>query len=908
MKNYYSFLVVLFFMSFNYVNADVYAKPKAPKVSANQKKADNYYGLMQYALAIEWYEKTIQDEPNNYAAHYKLANCYLKTFDYAKAEKHYKIVTENAVSTYRDARYYYAVMLRDNNKYVDSKTHFEKFIQENPNATLEIEEMKEQAKKAIAGIDYALIDLKKPVRDYGFNILPAPVNSIYSDFSPVISVKSDTSIVIASGRETAKGGKDNVDNTTGSGKSQDLFSFILKDKWIPSDSNMLANINTELAESAGSYTADGKKFYFTRMEPIEDKKKSTGEKYSIINYRAVIYVLKKDNSGAWGLPIKLNANVNSLNEHNSHPSISPDGKQLFFASKRKNGVGGIDIWACSDPSGKDNWGIAQNLAIINTTGNEVSPQFYGEKRLLYFSSDGHPGFGGLDVFVSKDSLGYDLTEPVNLGMPFNSSRDDFYFKLGKDKGYLASNRQGGMGNDDVYIFNILPKEDAVIAEIKADTIKDPIKNISVSGTIKNQDSKKPAENVNIAVTDEQNNKIKLTTTNSKGEFRVDDLPVGKNYKIILIEKDAKVTQLITVYVDTIQIKSSTEETKKTKFENIYFDFNSYELRPEAKKTLDEIVLYANQNEHVQIELNANADAVGKAEYNRALSEKRGAEAMKYLKEKGMDVSQIVVSGFGSDRPLAPNLNEIGRQLNRRVEFYVLGGGNYETHNMTYVVEPKATLDMVAKKFNMTIEELKELNALTTDQLIPFTPLRVKRNVDDDIIAQISMAESMDNKNKSFNKKQYKTYVKSQEEIAVAMNKSNAEIVEYNKVVEEKNKEIKHNIELKQSQKVAKLNAGEDYYKVQSKNTLFTLAKLYRMDVNELKTINKLHSDTIFVNQILKVKVGGHTLAPNEYLVKKGETIETISDKVNVSVEKLKEWNHIEGYVLQQNMILWINKE
>ena len=291
-----------------------------------------------------------------------------------------------------------------------------------------------------------------------------------------------------------------------------------------------------------------------------------------------------------------------------------------------------------------------------------------------------------------------------------------------------------------------------------------------------------------------------------------------------------------------------------------------------------------------------------------LSEKRGQAAIDYLVSKGVDHSRIVMNPLGKERPLTSNDNEFGRQLNRRVEFYILGGVGYETKNMTYVVEPQTTIYAIAKKFNMTVEEIREINALTSDDIIPYTPLRVKRNVgDNDIIAQVSMTESMTLKDEKKNKKYYNTLATKNAAVDESMNRSNIDIAEKNEIIADKNVEIAKNIELKKIQKVS-LKEGEDLYKVAPKNTIFSIGKLYHMTVSEIMTLNNFTYDTIYVNQLVKVKIGVHRPTANEYLVKEGDFLENIAYEHGVTVEQIMTLNPIQGYTLQRNMILRLRKD
>ena len=899
--NRYSLLTIRLLSCMYLFTAPLFAqqKKKPKKIHPAQIKGDHHYSLFEYFSAAQEYQTVMNDEPNNMYCAFHLAECYREFFDYANAEKYYKMVLDKDRVEYPLSRFWYAIMLRDNGQYEVAITEFENFLSEYHETTLSAEEFRERAHQAVKGLKIALEDMKKPLRDYSFQCLPPPVNTEYSEYSPVIFGPDDSIIVFTSSR---KGSTGNASNSMLGGNMSDNYRYIYdgKSDWTEyTNDDKFELSNSKFNESPGSFTADGKKFYFTRCDEL-----ITVGKFE--DYNCVIYMMKMGDDGKWSEPVRLNENINMRGQWNSQPSVSPDGKILFFTSKRPGGLGMHDIWY-STCSGNDDWGVASNLGDgVNTLFTDMSPRYYGDERLLYFSSNGHNGFGGLDIFMSKEDDNF--ASSSNIGMPFNSHRDDFYYVLGKKKGYLSSNRQGGQGNDDIYSFNVMAKEEALITEIKADSIPENIKSISIVGSLVN-DNGIDASNKEITLTDENNVPIKVTKTNADGVFRFDNLETGKTYRVFLIEKDAKVTQKIALSVDSLSIQSSTMIAKRTLFENIYFDFNKHDLRPEADKTMDELIAYATQHPEIQIELNANTDGLGTDTYNRSLSEKRGQSAIDYLVKHGIDQSRIVMNPLGKDRPLTSNDNEIGRQLNRRVEFYIVGGPGYETKNMAYVVEPKATIYTIAQKFNMTIEEIKEINSLASDEIIPFTPLRVRRNIgDNDIISQVSMVESMSKKaygNEKKNKKYYKTLEKKNAAEEDAITQSNIDIARKNEVIEAKNQEIKHNLTLKKQQHIV-LKSGEDLYKVRPHNTLFSIGRFYKMSVDELKNINTVTGDTIFVNQLIKVKVGSYTPSANEYMVKEGDTIESIADTFNIKPQELIDLNQFEGYTLQKNMILKIH--
>jgi peptidoglycan-associated lipoprotein len=771
-----------------------------PFITFAQKKldftiADKFFNSFQYELAAEEYNKLHETDKKNHKALYQLAECYRLTFNYEKAEKFYYECTHTHMDEYPLSKYWYGIMLKNNSKYDEAKKSLELFKKTFKSNKPEDKKYLELADVAIGGCDYALTEMKKPAREYVFKNLPSPVNTTSSEYAPVL-FRSDTSIIITSSQHEGKKAKADL---TG-GAFSDNYRYQMKDSltWTKIDnSDNFEIVNSEYNEGSGSITADGNRFYFTRC----DEKLIVDKKYQ--DYNCAIYVTTlKD--GKWTTPVKLNENINQKGQWNAQPSVSPNADTLFFVSKRPGGVGMHDIWY-STCSGDDNWGQAINMGNkINTQGIEVSPCYYSKEQILFFSSNGHQGFGGLDIFMGK---GENFGEIKNVGLPFNSNRDDFYFVMGENKGYLASNRAGGKGLDDIYTFNVKSKE-TVIAEINGDSIKDA-KSISIAGKLLYEDTKEPAPDITNILADKEGQVLKTTQTNEKGEFRFENVPADKDYKVLMKDENPRITSEVKVIAEDIKVKKSDQKPKLKKFENIYFEFNGSELRPQSKKVLTELAEYLKKYPQTQVEMRGNTDGVGSDAYNVELSRKRGQAAYEYLVSIGMDKSSLVVNPQGKKMPIATNKSETGRQLNRRVEFYIVGGVNYEVKAMAYVVEPQMSLSRIAQKFGMTVAELKELNDISEENVSAFTAIRVRRTGDSDIIAPVSMSFAD---------------AEEQENVKVATSISNEPAGE-----------------------------GLQFYVVRTFDTQFSIAKKFNMTLEEFKAANKFTSDRIEIGQRVKVK-------------------------------------------------------
>lgn len=902
--------------------------------------ADKYFAVEDYYLAAEYYTKELDKNPSSPYATYQLAECYRYFMDYDNAEKWYKRADELAGDQFPLAAYYHATMLKINGKYEPAVAKFEYFI-----ATYEPQGSSDEFLK-FATLDYngavlALDALKKPQRDYSFHNVGAPVNTEFSEFAPTIW-ESDTSIIIASARITDEkeeqygrlGGAflDNYRFEQASEGWREVFKGEKGDKF--------EELNSKYHDAAGCFNKDQSKYYFTRCA----EKGGAGE------IGCAIYITKKEDD-KWGKPVKLNANVNAEG-WNAHPTLSTNSDTMFFASKRSNGQGMTDIWY-SVNSGGEEWSEAVNLGpSVNTELIDQSPNYYSEEHVLFYASNGKEGLGGLDIFMAK---GADFGTIRNIGLPFNSNRDDFYMVLGADKGYLSSNRDGGLGNDDIYMFNIRSKE-ALVAEIETDTIDAEL--ITIKGRIADEEGR-PVPEVKVLLLNQDTDEVlKMTYTDNDGVFIFANLDPSINYKVVIDEEDAqKITAEIDYNVDDLEIiatgkteepvlavvedpvveedpiveEDPVDEKPVTKdeldnlvaadkpfrvlFENVYFDFSKSVVRTEGKKVLSELADYANENPGIKIEITAHTDNVGTNEYNYVLAKRRGNAAYNYLISKGVPKSAIIINAVGEDKPLASNSNDVGRQLNRRVEFHVSGGNAYEPSAMVYVVPKRTSIADVAQQFNMSVDEVKELNGLSADELAAYKPVRVRRTLNDDVIAtqSLNFSGAQSGNSPYFDKEAALNSARETMEVATTGYNAGVKYYKYD---------------------------GSGYYIVLPRNTLFSIAKITGTSMDEIRSLNNLDGNRIYPGQRLKVSTSAS--APTEisesydntaaladagiavsdqqgqvvdigdgqrYVVKEGDNFYTICKQFDMSFEELRIANNLPDYgSLRAGMALKVKAE
>lgn len=797
MKNtqFLSFNFMKIFILFLFFSISLFGQINVPetidltKYKSIVATGDKHFFHEKYYEAVQEYMKALKIKSDDASVDFNLAESCRMNNDFDDAEFYYEKIVRKYGKQNQMALYWLGLMQKTNGKYYDAESSLAKFIKTFRPTNAEGKSRIKEASFEHKGCLMAIEEYKRPIKDVDLKVLTPPVNSRNSDYAPMI-FSHDSCIVITSARADAKGKELNV--TSGESKS-DNFRFEKQgDRWERyHNDDHFDIVNTTKDDGAGELTRDRQKYYYTICDP-----------------NCAIFVSKVVD-GKFTLPEKLNDNVNpTFDVHhdliwNAQPTLSPKADSMLFVSKRSGGKGMHDIWLVinKDKTGKtESWGPAINMKLLNTSGIEIAPYWDDITGQVFISSNGHIGFGGLDVYKTK---GQKKDKLENIGLPFNSSRDDIYFILGHEKGYVVSNRKGGIGLTDIYTFNRTPKE-AVIGSIEKNLTAKYMK-IEAKGKIVYTDVGEGLENAIVYLKDEKGNIVDKTTTDAAGEYRFYDMKPGVDYQITLEGNDprfsstntfladgqviskpisnkdknqgivmksdfvsteteddffkdvrkmakAKVNAVVTsetvldetveahqneILHDEAKLDSITDivdvatkqvikkKYKKGAFENVYFDYNSFELTSAGKIVMDSLAKFYKNQDVSKIEIKAFTDSYGDIDYNKNLADQRAKSCYDYLIMKGVDDLAIVVTPVGADNPIASNQSHRGRQLNRRVEFLLKGTkANYLPHAMVYVVEPKETLNAIAKKFNMPLELLKAMNGLSNDELKAYSTIRV----------------------------------------------------------------------------------------------------------------------------------------------------------------------------------------
>lgn len=586
---------------------------------------------------------------SDYITH-QLAHSYHLNYDYPNAVKYFKVVVDNG--SYPEDIYHYALALMNLKEYNKSMTILEKLLESSKNDSL-----KKLVQKGISSCYFALDSNSNKKLIIVKKMDTTIFNAGTSNFAPMYW-NSSTRLLFTSAR---KGGVILNPEKQDSRYLCDLYYTELKDTGWMKPVNFGRPVNTGLHEGSSVITSDEIMFY---------------TRWSDANRNEAFIYMAKMKDGLFYESYKLNETVNKPGYRAMQPYVSFDGTKLYFSSNRPGGLGGFDLYMCNiDENGFT--GEAKNLgSTINTAKDEVTPFYHTISNTLFFSSNGHTGIGGLDIF--KSSLNTDdsiYAAPKNLGTPINSSKDDAYFILDRiqTKGYFSSDREDCPGGNcyDIYEFQ-----------------NEPIF-FDLNGTVTDYATGEPIISSLITIKDVANDEEPLfLITDEKGHYFT---PLKEN-KQYFIKAQKKSYQASAASVTT---KGLTETThllqdfvldiipgEDVVIEGIEYDLNKATLRPKSMEILDKIYDYLILNDNFSIEINAHTDTRGSDKANQILSQARAQSCVDYLISKGITKDRLLPTGYGEKKPLISDAEiaklvpkspefEAAHQKNRRTAFRVM---------------------------------------------------------------------------------------------------------------------------------------------------------------------------------------------------------------------------------------------
>ena len=614
------------FRNYAYVDAskayeEILQNIKSPTAQTLKNAADSYYFISDARNALKWYKKLYEVQGNNLTDIYYLR--YIQSLkgvmDYDEADK----MTKEYLTKKGDQK--------EVNRYVAQKKKVDSLS-------------KAKSLYTVKNLD---------------------INTSKSDFGATFF---QDKIVFTSARDTTK-----FSEKLYTWNNQPFLNLYVAER-NPADGSLfnetvfLPNVMTKYHEATASFDAAGKTIYYSTN--IVKKNKLIIDEAKTNNFQIVkgdIVNNKLEN------PQKVFFDSNDYSV--GHPSLSEDGQWLFFASDMPNGIGETDLYyvkiaADGTMSSPVNLGPK-----INTIGNDLFPFFHNGK--LYFSSDGHYGYGDLDVYESKLLADGTFSDPVNLGAPINSNKDDFSFIIDSadNYGYVSSNREGGKGDDDIYFF----------------TKGKPVCNQTISGMATDRKTKLPLTDVTIMGYNSYSNVLGETKTNYEGKYAL-VVPCGKVVKMIAAkpnysndEKTVETTNEnegeikdvnfeLSNYDDLVVKKKGVE---KVDVNPIYFDYDKYDITPLAIEELTKVVFIMKKFPNIRIKIESHTDSRGKDSYNLKLSDNRAKSTRDYIVSQDIDASRIESAiGYGESRLINKCKNgvkctEKEHLLNRRSDFIII---------------------------------------------------------------------------------------------------------------------------------------------------------------------------------------------------------------------------------------------
>jgi outer membrane protein OmpA-like peptidoglycan-associated protein/Tol biopolymer transport system component len=608
------------------------------------------YNARQDDKALEAINEALQADPNFIEPYLLQANIYTDALQPQKAIDAYKQVVRINPDFSTNTYYLLGKLEFLVQQYDSSYVHLEKFTL-NPKAS---ENFKSIASRIMASCRFAQLSIKNPVKFDPVN-MGESINSSHHEYFPAITADGTTFLFT---RRIKSGGVGQ--------RTTDQEDFYISKKvnkeWQPA--LPVTEINTSGNEGAPTLSADGQYLFFTSCEELYSENDARPTKGS-----CDLFIAKKVGDKFNG-PRNLEEPVNS-GAWESQPSFSSDGRTLYFvrAIKGSDGKKQRDIYVTRIDD-FSNWSVPQPLsATINTPFDELSVFVHPDDQTLYFSSDGHPGMGGQDIFISRRTPTGDWGVPVNLGYPINTHNDENSLLVSPDgtTGYFASDRNGGRGGLDLYQFEL------------DETLRPRIVTY-FKGKVFDAESKKPLS-AGFELIDLETKKVVVNSTSNSGngEFIV-CLPTGKRYALN-VSKDGYL-----FYSENFELKdpkSSSDPVLRdvplkpikvgetVVLKNIFFEFNKYDLKEESKVELNKMATFLTKNPKLNVEIGGHTDNIGGKVYNQQLSEKRARAVLDYLVSNGIAAARLTSKGYGDTIPMADNSTEQGRAQNRRTEFKII---------------------------------------------------------------------------------------------------------------------------------------------------------------------------------------------------------------------------------------------
>ena len=614
---------------------------------------DKKYEQYEYVDAISTYEKVAEKGYKDEQLFKRLGNAYYFNADFVKAAKWYEALFLMNKNQDPEYLYRYSQTLKSVGEYEKASKMLDQFSKATGNDL--------RAKLYEKHKNY-LEEIK--ANSGRFNIVDAGVNSEYSDYGS--SFLGDK-LVFASARDTG-GVSKNVFKWNNQSFTNLYASKIGSDDNLEAPKRFGNKINSKFHEATPVFTKDGKTMYFTRNNFLDGKRGKDSKSVTLLKmYKSTLV------DGQWTNITELPFNSDYYSV--AHPALSLDEKTLYFASDMPGTLGQSDLFKVTINT-NGTYSTPENLgAKINTEGRETFPAISAENE-LYFASDGRPGLGGLDIYVTRLDQNQNIGEIQNIGAPANSQKDDFAFIIDSEtrKGFFTSNRDGGKGFDDIYKFTETKK---LICEQ------------NLVGVIKDKETGEILTEVKVSLLDENFQILKESSTDDLGQYRF-EVVCGKTYYVrvekknyetgekgIAITNKSNISRLDFEFEKRIKpIGLGTDLAKTLNIPIIYFDLDKSSIRKDAAYELEKIIVVMNDFPKLKINIRSHTDSRQTAKYNNILSERRAKSTRDWLIKRGVDANRLTAKGYGESQLVnhcadGVKCSEAEHQENRRSEFVIV---------------------------------------------------------------------------------------------------------------------------------------------------------------------------------------------------------------------------------------------
>ena len=589
----------------------------------------------EYEQAINLFKQSIKKAPKFLNAYDALANTYQKDNQLINSKNTYlkllSLKSDHFFGLYELGNIYFDLGNLDSSEF-----YYRRFLRINSSN----DKYAQNAQLNLRDINFSRDAFKNPVNVNPVN-MGSSINSENQEYSPAFAIDEKTIYITK-----------RMGNLSDNRPNEDLYFAELNDESWDKVKDIGPPINTIENEGAFSISSDGNYIFFTSCSRNGGKGQCD------------IWLTSKKNN-RWYEPKNLQSPINTK-YWESQPSISSDGRMLYFSSDRPGGYGGTDIWVSEFSN--SGWSAPKNLGpTVNTSKDEQFPFIHSDNRTLYFSSNGHPGLGKSDLYLTRKDVKLNWETPINMGFPINSRGQDWNLVVARDgkTAYFSSNQLKGFGGLDIYTFQLPEKLQAEKVSYLRGYVRDAI-------------TKQPlSANVELSPI----NGEPTTLTYAKPGTGMFLVPLKINMKYALtIDKDGYLfytefynmpaiqrDQPIELFIDLEKIELGNSVVLK----NIFFDTDKSDIKDESKQELEKLIDFLSENNSIRIEISGHTDNVGDFKHNMVLSENRAKSVCDFLTNNGIEKSRLTYKGFGDTQPIKQNNTDENRAKNRRTEFKII---------------------------------------------------------------------------------------------------------------------------------------------------------------------------------------------------------------------------------------------